>query len=327
MAKSKVDPKFKCFLPDSIITPILSAQELRQNPGWWINSFGLSEVWKSCAGEDCVIGSIDTGCQMDHEDLADNLIPGCNFVNPGEPCDDDNGHGTHTIGIMCAENNELGIVGVAPKCKVLVCKVLGKNGTGDMRNAAKAIDYCIENNVDVINLSLGAPFKIPVIEEAIIRAYNKNIPVVCASGNAGNKRKLFSPADSKFCLSVAAIDENMTISNFSNISKNLDFVAPGANITSTTSVPKNWYVSMSGTSMATPYISASIALLKSYIKKRHPKNLQLITVEDFRRFLKSNCKPVVNSPFNAVGILDVDHYVKWLNENSELDNLPQPPST
>ncbi len=108
---------------------ILSIQDAKQKLGWEITAFDLPKTWNLTQGEGTVVAVLDTGADLQHEDLVENLLPGKNFVNKKSSPQDDQGHGSHVTGIICASNNEKGIVGVAPKAKVIPVKVLDKSGS------------------------------------------------------------------------------------------------------------------------------------------------------------------------------------------------------
>ncbi len=149
--------KIKCKLPSFKIEEISSLDDAKQQSGWDITAFDLPKAWGKSQGEGVKIAVLDSGCDLDHPDLVDNLLQGINFINPGKPPEDDAGHGTHVTGIIIAENNEIGMVGVAPKAKVIPVKVLDKNGSGDLATVAKGIRWAADNGADFISMSLGSP--------------------------------------------------------------------------------------------------------------------------------------------------------------------------
>src|SRR5687768_10938141 len=99
MAKEK---DYKCKLLPYERTDCLSMQEAKQNSGWGITAFDLPKAWEHTQGEGVVVAVLDTGCDLDHPDLKNNLLEGINFVKPGTPPQDDNGHGSHVTGILVA---------------------------------------------------------------------------------------------------------------------------------------------------------------------------------------------------------------------------------
>ena len=137
-------------------------------------------IWdKGCQGEDVVVAVIDTGCQTDHPELQERIIGGYNFTEDygGDPNVflDNNGHGTHVCGTIAASENGEGVVGVAPKAKLLVLKVLTGAGEGSIESIVQAIDYATNwkgsngETVRVISMSLGGPEDDSSLHEAIQR--------------------------------------------------------------------------------------------------------------------------------------------------------------
>jgi subtilisin len=312
--------KIKCKLPFyKISSNIASLAEAKQKCGWEITAFNLPESWKHCQGEGVKIAILDTGCDLDHPDLVENLIPGINIINTKKPPEDDNMHGTHVTGILCASNNEIGMVGVAPKSKVIPVKVLDKNGSGDLSIVSEGIRWAVDNGAEIIGMSLGSPRPTQELRKSIQYADSKGIPVFCAAGNAGRTREIFYPANYPETIAIGSIDENFDRSAFSNTGDDLDFMAPGANIFST--VPDNWYAVLSGTSMACPFAVGVAALLLSYVKS-HKTSISLTCASDYRNALKTYATSI-NSMTNAgkkffqgFGIIDPRKLDEWMDQNS-----------
>lgn len=231
-----------------------------------VNMINAPIMWqKGFKGEGITIAVIDTGCVMNHPDLKENIIGGKNFTTEDDGNEDIYedylGHGTHVCGTIAGNGH---ILGVAPKAKLLVLKVLDKNGNGNMIAVTNAINYAVKQKVDIISLSLGCPSSIPQLKTAIERAIAKNILVVCACGNSGDNLpytvEIDYPAYYNEVISVGAVDNTKTNAEFSNSNKEIDLVAPGVNIVSTHL--NNGYAKLDGTSMATPHVTGALALLK-----------------------------------------------------------------
>lgn len=265
MAKKINKVKFK--LPKHEVEEVFQLSSTQQF-GWSLTAFNIPDVWSLSEGEGSKIAVIDSGCDLNHPDLVDNLLPGFNFINPNKPPEDDNGHGCFCCGIIIASNNEIGMIGVAPKAKVMPVKVLDSKGSGDLENVVKGIRWSVDNGADIISMSLGCPRPIQNVRKAIQYAESKGIPVFCAAGNAGKTKEIFYPANYKETIAIGSIDSNLSRSDFSNTGENLDFMAPGGKIFST--MPNNWYGYMSGTSMACPFVSGIAALCLSYQRKKYP---------------------------------------------------------
>ncbi len=284
-----------------IIKEVASLQEAKQKSGWAIDMFDIPSNWEKSKGEGVKIGVLDTGCDLDHHDLKNNLLPGKNFINEKELPWDDNKHGTHVAGIIAAENNDLGIVGVAPKSKVVPIKVLDKYGYGEMKTICKGIKWAVdEAKVDFICLSLGTPNPVEPVRGAIRYALENKVITFVAAGNIGNTSEIFYPANYSEVIGIGSVDENLNRSSFSNTGNGLDFLAPGGNILST--VPNNWYALMSGTSMATPFAVGIAALLLSYVRKNKLKT-RLETNLDYIKILKHHTISNSNYFEEGFGIL------------------------
>lgn len=293
---------------------VLSIQDVQQKLGWEITAFNLPETWQKTQGEGIKIAVLDTGVDLDHEDLKENLLPGKNFINPKKPPQDDSGHGSHVTGIICACNNELGVVGVAPKSKVIPVKVLDAKGSGSLKVVADGIRWAADQGVDFITMSLGSPSPVPVVYEAIKYANKKGCVIFCAAGNAGKTRQIFYPAAYSEVIGIGAIDENFNRANFSCTGPDLDFLAPGVKILST--VPKNWYAILSGTSMANPFAVGVASLLLSY-KRKEKLNINLETNNDYIQAFKGYTIPTNNPDFagqqffEGFGIIDPRKFEIW----------------
>jgi len=309
---------FSCSLFPYTREDFLSIQEVRQEPSWSISAFNLPEAWNLSQGEGVVVAVLDTGCDLDHPDLVDNLLDGKNMIDPSNPPEDGNGHGTHITGTLVAANNELGVVGVAPKAKVRPVKVLDDQGNGNLLHVAAGIRWCIEQKVDIISLSLGAPVPVQQVRKAIQAAAEAGIVTFCAAGNAGNTKEVFYPAAYPETIAIGAIDPAFRRADFSNTGKGLDFMAPGVDVMST--VPDNWYAKMSGTSMAQPFACGVAALLLSYARKNPHLGIKLETVDDYKNCFKKYTTPVENGNYTdpefyqGFGIIDPRKFLQAMKQ-------------
>jgi minor extracellular protease Epr len=233
-----------------------------QKQDWGIQAVKAPASWESqFTGKGVKIAVLDTGISP-HEDLI--IAGGVSFVSYTTSYGDDNGHGQHVAGIIGAENNGIGTVGAAPDADIYAVKVLDKNGSGYLSDIIKGIDWSITNKMDIINLSLGAPSHALSLQQAVDKAYNSGILVVAAAGNNGNADgsgdTVEYPARYTSTIAVSAMDSSNKRGSFSATGMTVEFTAPGVNILST--YLNNQYSYMSGTSMATPYVAGTLALLK-----------------------------------------------------------------
>jgi subtilisin family serine protease len=300
-----------CLLPYTR-EEVLHMQDVKQKLGWEITSFNLPETWKLTEGEGVTVAVLDTGADLDHEDLACNLLQGKNFVDRSSSPNDDQGHGSHVAGIICACNNESGVVGVAPKTKVIPVKVLDKHGAGQLQDVADGIYWAAEQGVDFITMSLGSTSSVNIVHEAIKYAVSKKVVIWCAAGNAGRTHNIFYPAAYPETIGIGAIDKNFNRASFSCTGPDLDFLAPGVGILST--VPDNWYAVLSGTSMANPFAVGLGCLLLSHKNKKN-LDIKLETNIDYINFLKNYTIFNGNQLFEGFGIIDPRKMQDWLNLN------------
>lgn len=294
---------------------VYSLQEAQQAAGWQITRFNLPDKWKLSQGEGVKIAVIDTGVDLEHPDLKNNLLQGKNFVERNKDPIDINSHGTHVAGTICAENNDIGMIGVAPKSKVIPIKALDDRGNGNPRDIEEAIIWAADQGADLITMSLGSPHQVESMKKAISYALSKKCVTFCAAGNAGKTHEIYYPANYPETIGIGAIDENLERAPFSCTGSDLDFLAPGVKIFST--APKGWYAYMSGTSMSNPFAVGCAALLLSYIRN-NKVDIKLENDEDYRKILKKNTISLNNPEFSknkffeGFGIIDPSNFEIWL---------------
>lgn len=302
----------KCRLYPYKRKDIVTVQELKQSIGWQVSCFNLPEQWKYTQGEGVKIALLDSGVELTHPDLADNLLPGMNILNPNKPPMDFCGHGTHVAGIIAAENNEMGIIGISPAAKIIPVKVLDDLGIGDMVNVAKGVRWAADNGADFICMSLGCGKPMQQLKKAIKYAASKGVVCFCSAGNYATN--LLFPSRYKECISISCVDETFAISKMSCVGEGLDFFCPGVDIVSC--VPVNSYALMSGTSMACPFLCGVCALLLSYVRK-HNIDIVLRTADDYRNLLKTYTIPITDKEhngkkfFQGFGIIDPVKLLDW----------------
>ena len=166
---------------------------------------------------------------------------------------------THVTGIIGARNNDIGIVGVAPKCNIINVKVLGEDGTGDYDAIKNALKYAKKIKPHLVSMSLGATEDDPELHKLIKDLYNMNIPVIAAAGNDGRSNSVNYPGKYPEAICVSAYDKKGHPAGFNSTGPEVGFSAPGVDIYSTWLNQK--YATLSGTSMATPFMSGLVALL------------------------------------------------------------------
>lgn len=268
--------------------------------GWEIQKFEIQKYWKYSKGEGVKVAVIDTGCDLNHDDLKPNLITGYNFIEEGQPPIDRNCHGSHVAGTIAAYDNNLGMVGVAPHTKIMPIKALGDNGSGDLKAVCKGIIWAADNGADIITMSLGSPMNSLHLERAVSHASAKGCAIFCAAGNSGPATDIMYPAKLSSTISIAAIDINFNRTKFSCSGNSLDFLAPGKDILSC--VPNNRYAKLSGTSMSNPFAVGCASLAMSCAGRRLTR-FELI--DAFKKTVVSLSNPIYagQKKYEGYGIL------------------------
>jgi subtilisin family serine protease len=245
------------------------------------NQIGANQVQTSGntgAGRKIVV--IDTGYNYNHPELSSSYLGGKDLVNNDNDPMDDNGHGTHVAGLITADGIQSQAKGVAPGAGILSVKVLGADGSGYFSDTEAAIYYVVDGpdgvynttddfKVDAISISLGSssPYLykgtcdtvMPSMTAAIKYARDHNVLVVIAAGNSG-AAGVSIPGCISYATTIGAVSSTDKIASFSGRGNAVDLTSPGVSLYST------WlgssYYSASGTSMATPVVSAVVALIK-----------------------------------------------------------------
>ncbi len=262
-------PDLEYKLPPGEQTPLQVV--IQAEPGdvadWGHAVIGVGDAWKVTKGKGATVAVLDTGYDHSHRDLKNQVIASKDFTGSRSGDSDVAGHGTHCAGIIAAEENGVGMVGVAPQAKVLAGKVLGDNGSGLSTWIASGIDWAVANNADVISMSLGSDAPDSRIQAAINRALAKNVIVVAAAGNSGPREGTAGwPGSFEGVVCVAAVDSKAAVASFSSRGKSVQVAAPGVNVRSC--YPGDRFATMSGTSMATPYVAGCAALYVSACKAK-----------------------------------------------------------
>jgi thermitase len=228
---------------------------------WGLKKTGFTEAWNRTRGSGVKVAVVDTGAAVGHVDLRHKVSQARDIVNGDNTVRDLSGHGTHVAGIIAADtNNRAGIAGGCPNCRLLVAKVFDGKNTGTVARFAKGIEWSADQGAEVINLSFTHPLPSTVEKNAIDYARSKGAVVVAAAGNNDTNKRTYPAAYLDSVIAVAATSRDDRRASFSNYGGWVDVAAPGVRVLST--VPSG-YASWSGTSMATPHVSALAGLLAS----------------------------------------------------------------
>lgn len=230
---------------------------------WGVDRIDAEEVWRRNEGEGINVAIIDTGVDPDHPDLMANIEGKYSAIPPNVyTVDDRYGHGTHVAGTIAAISNEIGVVGVGPKIDLWIVKA-SAGGILLLKDLLESYDFVINtwfdddpnNNIQVVSMSYGGGYSAPEAE-MLQKAWDIGIILVAAAGNEGGA--VIYPAALPFVIAVSAMNIDDQITAWSNRGPEIDLAAPGSGITST--YLRGGYATWSGTSMATPHVSASAAL-------------------------------------------------------------------
>jgi serine protease len=256
---------------------------------WDMRQIGAPAAWARTTGANVRIGIVDTGVDAGHEDLAGKVVAFANCVGgckDAAPMDDE-GHGTHVSGTAAAANNGIGISGVAPSAQLVVAKVLDSSGSGSVDDVNAGIHWVVDHGAQVVNLSLGSEVFISGIfgdnslSDGVEYAWNHGAVAVLAAGNS-NLLGLFGSSNygSAHALVVGATGPDGEVAGYSSSLGNAQWglVAPGGDDTNQADCsdknqqqarcvlstwPGNQYAWAQGTSMATPHVTGTVALLRA----------------------------------------------------------------
>lgn len=313
--------------------PVLNDMLFSQQ--WALPKIGIPTAWEQGGqgSKNILIAIIDSGVDYNHPDLKGQIVNGKDFMadvpsgpngdSSSDNIDDDPldqmGHGTHVAGVIAAlPNNQTGVAGIAPGVKVLNIKALNGDGWGSAFAIAQGITYATDQGARVINLSLGSPETSQPIELAIKYAQEKGVLLIAAAGNDYTHTAF--PANYPGVLAVGASDTQDGLANFSNHDENIDVVAPGVEILSTTPTfmtqtmanqgISSSYSSMSGTSMAAPMVTAMAGLLLSQAPQLNPVQLT--------QLIQSSAKNIGDPRMFGHGLIQITQALQTLR-------APQPP--
>lgn len=267
------NPRVAYVEEDSIVTAAKPLPGDEYVDSWSVTHIGCEDVHASgIKGAGVKIAVLDTGIDYNHEDLDDNFKGGDNFVQYDpplpdfhDPFDDSwNSHGTNVAGIIAAEQNGTGVVGVAPEAELYAVKVLDGMGGGYVSWVIAGIEWAVANNMNIINMSLSiedVEGDSQAFEDACNAAEEAGLLLVAAAGNKPFHEVVTKPAAYSSVIAVTATNQADQPGWFSLSGPEVELAAPGDLILSTSR--DNSYAVLSGTSQAAPHVAGVAALIMS----------------------------------------------------------------
>ncbi len=300
--------------------PSLANFPQQQQLTWGQRAMRLDQLPAHYRGQGIRIALIDSGIANTHQDLI-KITRGYDVINKTHDTSgwtvDTIAHGSHCAGVIAGVDSTTGIRGFAPEAEIHACKLFPG---GQISQLIEALEYCIEKQIDVINLSLGGEQASEALEQQIMRAKQAGIACIVAAGNSSGS--VHYPASSPNVMAVAAIgrlnefppdsyhsqsvsthvDTNgFFIARFSCFGPEVAVCAPGVAITS--SVPENNYAAWDGTSMAASHVAGLAALVLAH----HPEFQGSVgqrsgdRVERLFQVIKMSCRPIVPGDQRGIG--------------------------
>ncbi|WP_240416786.1 S8 family serine peptidase [Paenibacillus periandrae] len=277
LAKLQQDPNVAYIEPDGYVHK--TTDQMTPN----LTQIRLPNVTDSVygsvyGGKGVKIAVFDTGVSTSTEEL--RISGGASFV-PNDPTYNDiNGHGTHAAGIIAALKNDKGIVGIAPQADIYSVKVLDENGGGRYSWIISALEWAIDNHMDVVSMSFAGSQYSRALEEASQLAYDNGVLLIAATGNDGVNVVSY-PAKLQPVIAVGAVDSYNQLASFSNTGNEVELVAPGVNVPSLDLSGR--IISMSGTSSAVPHVVGVSALIKSQSSQINNKEIRNVLTKTAER--------------------------------------------
>ena len=260
---------------------------------WALRSFEIKKLHQYTKGKGVKVLVCDTGCT--HSDIHPVKVK--DFTGKNDPTDK-NFHGTWVSGVIAANGKFLGI---APEAELYVAKVLNDDGRGSYSWLANGLEWGLEEDVDIVNLSLGGEANSETIKQ-ICNEYDKRGKIIfCAAGNDSDP--IDFPAKLQSTIAVGAVNKSWHRAYFSDYGPRLIVMAPGTDLLGP--YANNGYARLSGTSMATPLVAGITALKKSLVSD--------LNKEKCIEYFKKTCKDIGKPGFDEKTGYGVIQPGKFLN--------------
>ena len=298
------------------------------------NEYGgihMEAAWDISTGSGVTVAIIDTGVAYEDygkygraPDLAGtSFVAGYDFINNDAHPNDDHGHGTHVAGTVAqTTNNSMGVAGVAYNACLMPVKVLNSKGYGNDQQVANGIIWATDHGAQILSMSLGGSSPATVLEQACAYAYNNGATIIASAGNGGSTSPHYPSAYDDYVIAVGATRYDETKTWYSSYGSSLDVMAPGGDTSvdqngdgygdgvlqqTFSGSPTNWvYAYYQGTSMATPHVSGTAALLISEGIATTP--------DDLRAALQETAEDLGSPGWDSTygwGLIDAHAALQW----------------
>ncbi len=271
MRELKKDPRLKFVELDMLLPPDATVSDPSYSSSWALPKIQAPVAWDSANGSGVIIAILDSGVDGTHPDLAPNIVPGWNMYDNNADTSDVQGHGTLVAGSAAmVANNGNGSAGVAWGAKIMPVRITGPDGFGYFSTIAQGINWAADHGAKVANISYGASDS-SIVQSAAQYMRSKGGVVMVSAGNSGVLEN-FAANDS--LLSVAATDSNDQRTSWSSYGSYVDISAPGLSIYTT--LRGGGYGNVSGTSLSSPIVAATAALMISANNNLSPVDIDQI---------------------------------------------------
>ncbi|RKT17704.1 type VII secretion-associated serine protease mycosin [Streptomyces sp. 1114.5] len=307
----------------SVVAPAASADQIRDQQ-WALKTFeAAAKVWPVSQGEGVVVAVIDSGVNSEHQDLTGQVLPGADFS--GTQSDgriDTDGHGTGMASLIAGHGHggTAGVMGLAPKAKILPVKVKTTESGPEpqVNDLAEAIRFAVDHGATVVNMSIGGLLRFDTqARKAVAYAVSKDAVLVASAGNSGSDLGVNYPAAFPGVVAVGAVDSKGVVWDGSTPGPETTLIAPGVEVYHASAKSPTSYGVGTGTSDSTAYVSATAALIRS----KYP---ELSAGQVINRMIKSATPPsdgtVVPDNHYGYGVLAP---AKALEANPAVDTGPR----
>jgi len=283
-----------------------SSSNILNNEGFTVDEnadINVTEAWKLSMGQGVIVAVIDDGAEVEHEDLKENVILAYNANTESDqvnPHSEEGSHGNTCSGFIVAPINGKGMVGIAPKSKIITISM----GSEEDEDMIKSFEYAKNNGAKVISCSWGTSDVSEILVSELKKMYDAGITVLFASGNEGSSLdannadgyEINDESEVEWVIGVGASGENNDVTSYSNYGKNIDIIAPGGDTELSSGIlglddmgengssdqydlVTNNYAFVDGTSFATPVTAGVVALMYSVHPTITPAQIKEILIK------------------------------------------------